>query len=98
MNQKIPNGAYCLFEEYTGGTREGKIVLVQSTAIQDSDFGSGYTIKEYHSKKQTTGESWLHETITLKPLSDNPDYQPIVLQADAETEFKVIGIFNRVIQ
>ncbi|UPT72295.1 MAG: hypothetical protein M0D53_04140 [Flavobacterium sp. JAD_PAG50586_2] len=51
MNTKIDNGAYCLFRKDTGGSREGEIVLVEHYSIQDSDFGAGYTIKEYHSQK-----------------------------------------------
>jgi hypothetical protein len=57
MNKVIPNGSICLFRKYTGGTRNGKIVLVQHTSIQDYDFGSGYTVKEYHSKKAMMGSN-----------------------------------------
>ena len=46
MNKVIPNGAYCLFRKYSGGSRNGQIVLVESTSIQDTDYGSCYTIKE----------------------------------------------------
>ncbi len=51
MNKIIPNGSYCLFKKDFGGSREGKVVLVKSTSIQDADFGAGYTVKQYHSKK-----------------------------------------------
>jgi DUF2075 family protein len=47
MNKVISNGAYCLFRKYSGGSRNGQIVLVESTSIQDTDYGSCYTIKEY---------------------------------------------------
>ena len=58
MNKKIPNGSYCLFKQDEGGSRNGKIVLVESTSINDSEFGSGYTVKEYHSEKKVTDEGW----------------------------------------
>jgi len=97
MNKIIKNGSYCLFRRDTGGSREGKIVLVQSTDIQDADFGSGYTVKEYHSSKQTTEEGWRHESITLKPLSDDTSYRDIELSKDALLSLKVVGIFKEVL-
>ncbi len=100
MNQKIPDGSYCLFRRDEGGTRNGQIVLVQSTDIQDSDFGSGYTIKEYHSEKHIdpVTDAWHHTAITLKPLSHNPAHKPIVLRNDSLTDLKVIGIFEKVLE
>ena len=51
MNKVIPNGALCLFRKYSGGSRNGQIVLVENTNMHDFDFGSCYTVKEYESKK-----------------------------------------------
>jgi|LSQX01.3.fsa_nt_gb DUF2075 family protein/predicted GIY-YIG superfamily endonuclease len=98
MNKIIPNGSICLFRKYTGGSRDGKIVLVEHTNIQDPDFGSGYTIKEYHSKKVVTEDEWHHQSIYLKPLSTDPGYQEIVIEADEMNSLKVIGIFEQVLQ
>lgn len=97
MNKKIPNGSFCLFRKDTGGTREGKIVLVEHYSIQDSDFGAGYTVKEYHSKKNSTEDSWSHQSITLKPLSDNTECSEIELSEDELSGLKVIGILERVL-
>ena len=98
MNERIPNGSYCLFRQDEGGSRNGRIVLVQSTSIQDSEFGSGYTVKEYSSKKETTPDGgWVHRTIILKPLTNHGDYSEIVLSKDELTDFKVIGIFEKVL-
>ncbi|MGV3594127.1 MAG: DNA/RNA helicase domain-containing protein [Sediminibacterium sp.] len=97
MNQKIPNGSYCLFKQYEGGSRDGKIVLVESTDIHDSDFGSGYTVKEYHSVKNISSDGWNHAVIILKSLSDNQEYSDIELTNDKLINFKVIGIFEKVI-
>lgn len=98
MNKIIPNGSICLFRKYTGGSRDGKIVLVEHTNIQDPDFGSGYTIKEYHSKKVATEDEWYHQSIYLKPLSTDPGFQEIVIEADEINSLKVIGIFEQVLQ
>jgi len=98
MNKKIPNGSYCLFKQDEGGTRNGKIVLVESTNIHDSDYGFGYTVKEYHSKKNVTTDGWKHESIILKPLSTIDDYKEIELPGDDLINFKVVGIFEKVLE
>jgi len=97
MNTVIPNESYCLFQYDEGGTREGKIVLVQSTEIQDPDFGSGYTVKEYSSTKHTSEEGWQHTSITLKSRSSYPGYNDIELHDDGLHMFKVLGIFKKVL-
>jgi hypothetical protein len=38
----------------TGGSRNGKIVLVENIDIQDQDFNSAFTIKTYSSEKVVT--------------------------------------------
>lgn len=97
MNKIIPNGSYCLFRKDTGGSRNGKIVLVESSNITDSEFGSGYTIKEYYSKKYEDNEGWYHQAITLKPKSFDSNYEDLVLKDDDLSQFKVVGIFEKVL-
>ncbi|MDP1843933.1 MAG: DUF2075 domain-containing protein [Sediminibacterium sp.] len=97
MNKKIPNGSYCLFKQDEGGSRNGKIVLVESMHIHDADFGAGYSVKEYHSKKNTSLDQWHHETITLKPLSYSDEFSEIELSHDELNSLKVVGIFERVL-
>lgn len=97
MNKIIPNGSICMFRKYSGGSRDGKIVLVEHTNIQDPDFGSGYTVKEYRSKKTMENELWSHVSIILKPLSYNIEYQDIVLEEDELSALKVIGVFEYVL-
>ncbi len=98
MNKKIKNGSWCLFKKDSGGSREGKIVLVEHYNIQDSDFGAGYTIKSYHSKKNITTDSWAHTSIILKPLSFDSAYKDIVLDEDEISELKVIGEFITILE
>lgn len=97
MNKIIPSGSICLFRKYSGGSRNGKIVLVEHTSIQDPDFGSGYTVKEYHSTKHMDNDYWEHQSITLKPLSDNSEYKDIAIAADESISLKVIGVFEKVL-
>jgi DUF2075 family protein len=91
MNKRIPNGSWCLFRKPTLGSREGKIVLVQSRDIQDPDIGGRYTIKRYSSEKRMTQDSWQHERITLSPISDRSSYQPIIISNAAEADLHVLG-------
>ncbi len=97
MNKKIPNGSFCLFEEYTAGSRNGEIVLVESTSIQHGDFGSGYTIKVYQSVKDVTEESYRHVSIILKPLSHDDSIKDIILYEDDLVDFRIRGIFKQVL-
>lgn len=93
MNKKIPNGSYCLFSKDEGGSRNGKIVLVELFDKQNSDSGSCYTVKEYNSKKVIDENQWIHQSITLKPLSNNSEYEPIELSGDETSGLIVAGIF-----
>ncbi|WP_313516755.1 DNA/RNA helicase domain-containing protein [Sphingobacterium sp.] len=97
MNKVIPNGSICLFKKYTGGSRNGLITLVESNEIHDVDFGSTYTIKEYTSKKTIDEDGWKHEEIILKPLSTFA-YEPIILRDEGTINFRVIGVFEKVLK
>jgi DUF2075 family protein len=92
MNRRIPNGSWCLFKKDPGGSRNGKIVLVQHRDIQDSEMGGHFTVKRYQSKKNfdESGE-WEHEAITLNPESTLNFYQPIELVDDSAVELHIIG-------
>jgi DUF2075 family protein/SOS-response transcriptional repressor LexA len=98
MNKVIPNGALCLFRKYSGGSRNGQIVLVENTNMHDSDFGSCYTVKEYNSKKYEDEDGWKHQSIILKPLSTESSYENILLEDEDMTTFKVIGTFECVLE
>lgn len=94
MNRRIPNGSWCLFKTDSGGSREGKIVLVQHRDIQDVEQGGHYTVKEYHSEKIDTGDgNWHHSRIILKPKTNAFGYRDITLTEDQAQYLRVIGEF-----
>lgn len=97
MNKIIPNGSICLFRKYGGGSRNGKIVLAQYRSIQDPDSGSGFTVKEYHSIKKYDDDQWSHDSITLKPLSYENNYNDIELIDDPTNPFIIVGMFECVL-
>lgn len=92
MNRRIPNGSWCLFKAKSGGSREGKIVLVQHRDIQDVEQGGHYTVKEYHSEKTgTEDDGWYHSRIILRPKTSALGYKDITLTEDQAKDLKVIG-------
>ncbi|HFK5583488.1 DNA/RNA helicase domain-containing protein [Elizabethkingia anophelis] len=98
MNKIIPNGSICLFKKYFGGSRNGLITLVEGRNINDIEFGSNYTIKEYSSKKVTDEEGWRHEEIILLPKSNDPNFKPIILRDEETIDFNVLGVFVKVLK
>lgn len=92
MLPKIKDGDLCVFEWYRAGSRNGEIVLTQSSEF-DSEYGGKYTIKKYHSEKVVTEEGWQHSKVELIPL--NKDFD--VIELDEETEYRTIGVFKCVL-
>ncbi len=97
MNRVIPNGSICLFKEYTGGSRNGKIVLVENRDVQDIDFNSAFTVKTYTSEKRVSEDSWVHTSIVLRPNSNDSSYQNIVITEDNSESMRIVGEFVRVL-
>jgi DUF2075 family protein len=91
MNRRIPNGSWCLFRASPGGSRQGKVVIVQHREIHDSETGTHCTIKVYFSEKRRTEDGWEHERITLRPDSTLEGYRAIVLEPDTARDLKVIA-------
>jgi len=98
MNRRIENGSICLFKRYLGGSRNGKIVLVENRDIQDEDFNSAFTIKTYSSKKVQSEEGWTHQEIILSPNSFDSKYQEIIISEENAEEMKIIGEFIKVLE
>jgi hypothetical protein len=63
---------------------------VQHQSIQDPEAGGSYTVKRYESDKVADGKGgWKHKVIRL--LSENPDFEPIVLTGIDEGEVSVLA-------
>lgn len=90
MEPMIPDGAYCLFSSPVTGSRQGRIVLVEHHSIADEETSASYTVKRYHSIKETDEQgNWQHSEIRLEPL--NPDVKPIILRDIAKDELRVVA-------
>ena len=97
MNKIIPSGSTCLFRIERGGSRNGKIVLVEHSDLIDGDSGSRYTVKEYESIKITDESGWRHKKILLKPNSYSDSFSTLELTEDASSSYRVVGEFVRIL-
>ena len=93
MNRRIPNESICIFKKYIGGSRNGKIVLVENRDIHDLDFNSAFTVKTYSSKKTITEEGWQHTEIILKPNSFDEKFKDIIINEENSEGMNIIGEF-----
>lgn len=98
MNRVIPNGSICLFKPYTGGSRNGKILLIENRDLQDPDFSSAFTIKTYTSEKIVTEDNWEHTSIVLRPNSFDGSYQNIIITEQNATAMRVVGEFIKILK
>jgi len=97
MNRVIPNGSICLFKKYSGGSRNGKIVLVEYRDIQDQDFNSAFTVKTYSSEKEVSDESWKHSSIVLRPNSFDNSFKNIIINKEDGPGMRVVGEFIKIL-
>jgi SOS-response transcriptional repressor LexA len=97
MNRVIPNGSICLFKKYLGGSRNGKIVLVENMDLHDHDFNSAFTIKTYSSEKVISEEGWEHISIILKPNSFDSSFKDIIINDENGKNMRVVGEFVSVL-
>ena len=97
MNKRIPNGSICIFKKYTGGSRSGKILLIENYDSQDPDFNSAFTVKTYASQKNITDEGWEHLEILLRPNSSDSSYKDIIINQENAQDMNVVGEFIEVL-
>ncbi len=98
MNRVIPNGSICLFKTDSGGSRNGKIVLIENMDVQDQDFNSAFTIKTYSSNKTVSEDGWQHSSIVLRPNSYDDSYKDIILTEENAKGMRVVGEFVEILK
>ena len=93
MEPKIPDGSLCVFRKEVEGSRQGRLVLVESLDGAAND--QRYTVKRYRSEKaQRPDGSWSHARVTLEPL--NPEFEAWDLNPEEE-RFRILAEFVRVL-
>ena len=89
MEPLIPDGGRCIFREPKGGSRQGKVLLVERIASGVSEL----TVKVYSSEKRVTNEEgWEHKVVRMTPLT--PEFEAWELEPG---EFLVRGEFVAVL-
>ncbi len=94
MNRRIPNGAWCLWQLDPGcdGRSGAEVVLARHAAIQDEGFGAGYTVKLYERLVEELDDGSCRTTkVLLRPDSNDPSFQPLVLEGLAEGELVIVA-------
>jgi uncharacterized protein len=84
MNKRIIKDSWCLFKANLGGSRNGKIVIVQHRDIEDPYHGGTYTVKTYHSEKVEEDGVLVNQRIVLKSETNAYGYSPIVIEDGGE--------------
>lgn len=92
MEPTIKSGSICLFKKYTGGSRNGQIMLIQARGMSDPEHGGKYVIKRYQ-RITPISESTDRKNIIVHLLSDNPSFAPIVLKNLQEYEISTPAVF-----
>ena len=92
MEPLIPDGSLCVFRSEVVGSRQGKLVLVESIGRGDND---RYTVKRYSSEKvQREDGTWTHGRIRLEAL--NPEFESWDLDPE-EDRYHIVAEFVRVL-
>ncbi len=92
MEPLIPDGSLCVFRSEVVGSRQGKLVLVESLGRGDND---RYTVKRYLSEKvQREDGTWSHGRIRLEAL--NPEFESWDLDPE-EDRYHIVAEFVRVL-
>lgn len=96
MQPLIPDASLCLFRRYTGGSRQGRIFLIQARGLQDHETGEAFVIKKYH---RLTPPRTAHseEPAVIHLISENPKFSPIVLVGLQEGEVQTLAEFIRIL-
>jgi len=92
MEPMIPDGALCVFRRGVGGSRQGRMVLVEAL---DSAANDRYTVKRYRSEKRhQPGGEWTHDVVRLEPL--NSEFAAWNLDPE-EDRYRILAEFVQVL-
>jgi len=92
MEPTITSGSFCIFRYDQGGSRNGKVVLVESHQVTDPETYQKFTVKRYRSEKEKLeDDQWRQKKIILSP--DNKKFKDIVLENVSGDDFRVVAEF-----
>lgn len=97
MRPLIEDGSLCLFKKYSGGTRQGRIFLIQAQGVKNSETGESFVLKKYmrQTPPRNSGDEDTPATVHL--ISENPRFSPIILINLSDEDIQTIAEFIRVL-
>lgn len=96
MAPRIKNGDLVLFKKYLGGSRQGKVFLLQGRGLQSNETGESFVIKKYMRQTPARTESQ-DKTAVIHLISENPHFPPIILVGRSDDEIQTIAEFVKVL-
>lgn len=98
MQPRISDGDLCLFKRYSGGTRQGKIFLIQARSLRDTETAESFVIKKYmrQTPPKHSGDD-AESSAVIHLISENPRFSPIVLYGLKDDDVQTIAEFIKVI-
>jgi len=93
MNRKVPNGAWALFTTEYRGSRQGRIVLAERNELGDPDDSGRFTLKTYDARKREGVDGIMYESVTLRPDSSDPRFQPIEIDLQDPDRPCIVAVF-----
>lgn len=96
MLPRIENGSLCLFKKYQGGSRQGKIFLIQARGLSDTETGESFVVKKYMRQTPSRSENPERPAV-IHLISENSRFSPIVLVGLSDDEIQTVAEFVRVL-
>jgi transcriptional regulator with XRE-family HTH domain len=92
MAPAVPSGALALFRGPVSGPLEGRVVVAQWRDHADPETGGAYVLKRVGSLEPRPGGG-----LQLMLRSDNPEFQPLFVDAEATSELRIVAELERVL-
>lgn len=92
MAPTVPSGALGLFRSPVVGPLEGRVVAVEWREHADPETGGAYVLKRVGSIQPRPGGG-----LQLQLRSDNPDYPPLLVDAEGASALRVVAELERVL-
>jgi hypothetical protein len=92
MAPAVPSGALALFRSPVVGPLEGRVIVAELRDHSDPETGGAYVLKRVGSVELRPRGG-----LQLQLRSDNPDFAPLLVDADDSNELRIIAELERVL-
>jgi transcriptional regulator with XRE-family HTH domain len=92
MSPLVPSGALALFRSPVVGPLEGRVIVAELREHSDPETGGAYVLKRVGSVELRPRGG-----LQLQLRSDNPDFPPLLVDAENSSELRIIAELERVL-